>query len=149
MTDTFYIRRAREEDLGLVYDYWLETFFDAHAAGPLPADIYRSAYRETIGRILEQEGVQAHVAVSPRDPDHTLYGFIVAGHSTLWMLAMKGPYRRRGIARALMETVGFEKFTKFTYVFKTSSAGAVAKHWPCARFDPLPARRLRRREDLP
>jgi GNAT superfamily N-acetyltransferase len=149
-TDTFYIRRAREGDMGLVLRAWLDSFFDAHAAGPLPADVYRAAYRETIGRIVEQTATEAHVAVSPRDPDATLYGFVVAEPATrLWMLYVKQPYRGRGIARALMDTVGLERFTRFAYVFKTASAGAVSRHWPNARFDPMPARRLRRREDQP
>lgn len=143
MTDPIDITPAGESDLGLIYGNWLDSFYDAHAAGPLPGDVYRASYRETIDRILARAGVRALIARSPRDAD-ALYGFVVAAPGILYYLYVKQPYRRRGIADALMREVGFGRAARFTYLFKTELATALGKRWQGARWDPIAARRLGR-----
>ncbi len=145
MSDDLIIAPAREKDLGLVYDAWLDAFYDAHASGPMPSDVYRAAYRETIRRILTM--TPALVARSPRD-ENLLYGFVcaTAAPPVLYFLYVKQPYRRRGFARALMQHVGLTPAKRFVFTFKTALATELVEHWPHARFDPLMLRRLRRRE---
>ncbi len=134
---------AQEDDLGLVYGTWLDSFYDAHGAGPLPRDVYRSAYTETIGRILEQPDTLVLVARSPRDAG-TLYGFACVQGRTLHYVCVKAPYRKMGIADALLTAAGLSRLTRFTYTFKTSVARALEQKWKGARFDPMPMRRLKR-----
>lgn len=146
MTADAVIRPARESDLGLVYGAWRESFYDSNDAGPLPADLYRAAYRETITRILALPDTIVQVAQSPRD-ESLLYGFIAyeyaAPFSTLFYIYVKQPYRQNGIATALMTAAGLGAMTRFTHWFRTPAWRDHMQRWRLARFDPLPARRLK------
>jgi GNAT superfamily N-acetyltransferase len=142
VSDPCVISPARDRDLGLILHAWPESFYDAHASGPLPRDVYHDAYDETVARVLAKPGVTCLVARSPRDGD-MLYGFVVFEPGVLWMTYVKQPYRRRGFARALMTAAGFGPFTRFDYTFKSQAAGEMCRRWKGARWNPLIARRLK------
>jgi len=139
----FLIRPAEERDHAFVVVNWLESFRLMHAAGPIPMDLYWSTYRETIHRILGWHTVRALVAHEPGD-ENELYGFGVFDARTLPVVhyvLTKGPFRRHGVARALMRAADIDTQRPFFYTFKTVVGADICKsRWIGGRWDPLCAR---------
>lgn len=132
-----------EQHIPFVFDYWLESFRLAHAAGPIPMDLYWPVYREVIKRLIDKPTVDVLGAYNPDDGDQ-FYGFLVRQRRSppiVHYLYVKKPFRRNGIAKILMTAADIPTGRPFIYTFKTPAGGLIAKHsWLGAAFDPLAAR---------
>lgn len=132
-----------EGDMPFIFDTWVESFRLAHAAGPIPMDMYRNIYREVIKRVLQFPGVLCTVAFNAEIPSQTI-GYVVAGGwapMTVHYLFVKHWFRRNGLARELMKQVGLERGAPFAFSFKSRVVGELVRNWPGARFDPITLRK--------
>lgn len=137
-------RLAAESDLAYVYGAWLSSFYDAHASGPLDEDLYKTAYRAAIRRLIAKPTVTIHVAFVVERPDQII-GFVCADSSwhnlrVVHFLCVKLLYRRQGLGRALMKAAGINPSEPFHFTYKTAVTSRLLKSWK-GRFDPLLVRR--------
>lgn len=144
--------RAKEHDaeVGFVIKAWLDSFQYADAAGPLPMDLYFQAYRETVKRLLGWPGVDLALATHHDDAD-MFFGFMawmrpgrhehrheMCGAPVLLYIYVKEPYRRLGVAKALLEHAGIDPSKAFCFPFKAPMWGEWGrKKWTGGHFRPL------------
>lgn len=130
-------------DLPFIFDTWVESFRLAHAAGPIPMDLYRNLYREVIRRTMQYPGVTAIVAFNEQIPTQTI-GYIVHGgdeRPVVHYIFVKHWIRRNGLARALLGEAKIDRRKPFLYTFKSRAASVLAGTWTGASFDPISFRK--------
>lgn len=123
--------------MAFVYDAWLESFRESHAAGPIPMPMYRRVYREVITWYLERPGVQLLVACNNQDTDQ-VFGFLA--HETgafdrslkrvlpcVHFVYVKQPFRKFGVGKALFTGAGIDPSKPFMHTFKTPEGTEVSK----------------------
>ena len=119
------IRPAKAEDLNFILNSWLKRYRDAIRARFVTDGVYYAYQHEAITKILQQPGLKAVVACNPDDEDQ-IYGYLIAEDHhivpdlrLLHWLYVKGPLRRFGIAKALLESVNDNSRKNVHYTHKT------------------------------
>ncbi len=136
------IRRASKPDMAFVVDSFLESYRTAHAAGLIAMSDWRVVMTRQLGLLFARSGVEVHVAHHPGESVADLYGWAAVEKSEPCPLVIycyvKQPYRRMGIARALLAAAGISPTDTFEYAAKTGVLSKVSL--PNARWNPLRAR---------
>jgi GNAT superfamily N-acetyltransferase len=102
LEDVVSVREALPGDANFLFATWLRDLRH-NDASPLPDDVWFPAYREFINRILSDPKVSVLV-VHPKDASNEILGYLVAEpHEVLWWLYVKPKFRKRGLARLLLE----------------------------------------------
>lgn len=145
-------RRAEDRDRPLIFDSWLSSFADAHAAGLIPMHMYRRVYHEAIAWIMARPGAETWVAYHPGEHDTTadLYGWICIerGHAApvIHYAFVKQAFRRMGIARGLLAATDIDPTAPLLFTFKTGivtdsrEGPALLAKLPRAKWAPMVAR---------
>jgi GNAT superfamily N-acetyltransferase len=143
-----------DNDDAFLFGSWLKSFRAAEHSGPYPPDLYFTAAREAVTRILARPGVQA--AVLEDLAADALVGFVV--HEPAWRRWSKRqrllesyhvvhyvyvlePARGQGAARHMLATVGVKRGSPtVAFSFATRSArgllGDGARYLPdAARYE--------------
>jgi GNAT superfamily N-acetyltransferase len=117
----FRIRPIKSADENFIRNSWLKRFREAISARLVTDKVYFGVQHDVITKILAQSGLKAYAAVDPKDEDH-IYGYIVAEERAgldallLHWVYVKGPFRRFGVARKLLQEVNPEaKSVHFTH----------------------------------
>ena len=129
---------ADDSDRTFIRSTWSRAFKQSNDAGLIHTDDWASVMHRQFDRILDRPGARAIIACESDDPSF-LYGWI-SGDTTagpvVFFTYVKEPYRRRGIARALVLELGIDDRTPFTYVCRTPLTLRLKPKIPLARFDP-------------
>lgn len=115
------IRPARPEDIHFILHSWLKRYRDAIRARFIPDKVYYSVQHDVITKIFSQTGLVIRVAVNPED-ENQIYGYVVAEVSPLlpqvkflhWIY-VKGPFRRFGVAKALLASLPDLEHVHYTH----------------------------------
>ncbi len=145
------IRPATEADMAFIFDAWSESYRESHSAGPVPMPMYRRHSREWIAWYLDRPGVRIHLASNAEDTRYEyvdeetgetwqggaaigeqIYGFLVSesavDHRTgksepcIHYCFVKQPFRRFGLAKALLTEAGINPKLPFIFSHKTAQA---------------------------
>lgn len=120
---------------------WAGTFRNSRYAGCISNDQFYDVTYKTIAQLLTR-GTKVTV-VTPEDRPGQVLGWVAHeqdrqdAQPVVHYLFVKGPFRRRGIGRLLMDHIGATKGSKFIYTFATS----FAKHFVGGYHMPSIARR--------
>lgn len=112
-------RETRDDDF--VFGFWLDSFRESHMHGPLPPDLYFSATREAVSRILARDSVRCLV-IEEQDNDPMVLAAFLAYEPTwrrwsrrrrqfeeffvVHYLYVRGSVRGNGLARRLLAEAG-------------------------------------------
>lgn len=139
-------RDALDEDRPLVLDSWLASFRNAHAAGLISMESWRSVMGPQIVRMLRRPGVRVVVAYKPGEAlGADAYGWAAVELRNnqpplvLYVYVLQ-PYRRFGIARRLLERAGVELEREWHYASKTAVLSKLRAPLRYAKWTPLAAR---------
>ncbi len=145
MTDLAF-RPAIAGDMGLVYGSWLSSFRMSHHAGLVPMATYGAVYTEAIRLLLARPAVVVTVAYHPGEQAGAadLYGWACierpAGSPVVHYCYVIEGYRRRGLARKLIEAGGVDLAAPWRYSYRTSVLSRLAGKMKTAEWAPLCAR---------
>lgn len=154
------VRAAEPGDAAFVVGSWVDSYRTAHAAGMIPMGAYDRVYREAVAAVLSRPGVSVFVACHPREVED-IYGWAAVERGASvpvreredgrWVerlspcplalvhyVYVKQPYRRMGLARALLAAAGVDPAGEFLYTCKTAVVSRLPL--PRARWAPLVAR---------
>ena len=138
------IRKVTKTDMAFVADSFLESFRTSHAAGLIAMDDWRIVMTRQLGLLFARPGVDVHVAHHPTEAVADLYGWAAVERSQPVPLVLyvyvKQPYRRMGIAKALLGAAGISPTDNFEYAAKTGVVSKLGYAIPNARWNPLRAR---------
>jgi GNAT superfamily N-acetyltransferase len=131
--------------MAFVVDSFIDSFRTSHAAGLIAMEDWRVVMTRQLALLFARTGVEIHVAYHPGDTDHVadLYGWlgVEQGKPPLVLYAyVKQPYRRMGIATALLAAAGINAADTFEYAAKTGVVTKLTAKLPNARWNPLRAR---------
>lgn len=153
--DSLAFRLAKEADMPLVVDSWIDSYRTAHAAGLIPMAIWRETMERVLfDHVFPRRGVEIWVAYHPGEEGTKadLYGWIAiernvvipSRHGTkeipsplVHYVFVKQAYRRLGIARGLFRAAGVSLAEPFFYSCKTGVVSELKDKAPCARWAPL------------
>lgn len=143
-TDAVVLRAyVADSDHNFILSSWLKSFHGSKFAGSLAADVYWTAYGETIRRLLADPDIKVTVACTTDDADQIL-GYIVHADSArapvVHYLYVKQTFRRLGIARQLMNKVLADR-KYFAYSFRTPAVAYLPAAYS-AQYDPKATRRI-------
>lgn len=138
-------RPATPTDLPLVYGSWLASFRLSHAAGLVPMATYGATYTDAIDRLLARKGCRVIVAHHPDEAPGAadVYGWACVEDGVppaLHYCYVIGPYRRKGLARALLEHAGIRVDSPWVYTYKTPVVAKLSSKLGRATWAPLRAR---------
>jgi GNAT superfamily N-acetyltransferase len=138
-------RPAVAADLSLVYGTWLASFRLSHAAGLVPMATYGAVYTDAIDRLLKRRGTELVVAYHPGAElgDADLYGFACAELGAVPLVHYVytiETFRRRGLARELLEHAGIDLAARWEYSYRTPVVAKLAGKLGQATWAPLRAR---------
>lgn len=99
--DPIKIRQVVAGDLPYLFSTWLRDLRDADG-GPLPDDLFFSAHRTLVERLLADPAVVALVACASDDPNE-IWGYVVAQPGeVLWWIQVRRASRGCGLAKRLL-----------------------------------------------
>jgi GNAT superfamily N-acetyltransferase len=136
-------RKATAADMAFVVDSFIDSYRTSHAAGLIVMTDWRAVMVRQLALMFQRPGVEAVVAYHPEAESSDLYGWLAVEHGTpplVLYVYVKQPYRRMGIAKALLEHVGISPEARFDYAAKTGVVTKLAPKMPNARWNPLRAR---------
>lgn len=123
-------RPAEAADLPLVLESWTGTWKLSDWAGTVQNHLFDAAHHATILALLRR-GARVLCLANPERPDQVLAWLCYELKPTevvVHYLFTKAPFRRRGLARSLLEHVGAGS-GRFVYTHRT----AAARYWPRAK----------------
>lgn len=106
MEPTVIFREYIPDDERYIFSTMLRDLRDSDSS-PLPDDIYYTAQRANLVRLLSSKSVSVKVAV-PSDNQHEILGYIITQrvkeNTILWWIQVrKGALRGKGLARRMLE----------------------------------------------
>lgn len=156
MAESLAFRHIDDEDRAFVVTKWMESFKYAHGAGVLAmgpwshgSSMYFDVSREIVNALMARPHAETIVAYRPgEDRPFDLYGFVCVergypypkrGHGVdvIHYLFVDQPYRRVGLARALLEEAKLKAPVIYTHM---TAAGQVIAKKRGYTFDPHCAR---------
>jgi GNAT superfamily N-acetyltransferase len=124
------IREAETKDVPFIFNSWLKSYRNSNFARPLENTIYFSEHHKVIERVLQHHGVI--IACNPEDPSQ-IYGFLCAGYVdgilVLHYAYVKQPFRKLGIAKALLNCLEQPDDSAILYTHQTRVAQTVAPRY--------------------
>lgn len=117
-------RPAESRDMPFVMSSWLKSFKTSNAAGLLPFNLYYDAYRLAIQQLLDRGSV-VYVAYVPGEDEakSDIYGWACVERGfdkpLVHYVYVKQPYRRLGVAKALLRAAGVHVSQPFFYTYRT------------------------------
>jgi GNAT superfamily N-acetyltransferase len=122
-------REMVPDDEGLVMDSWLRSFRPSWFAGPLPNDLYYDIYRPIIrDRVRARSG--ARVLVATDTEDTAILGWMCfEGNDVVHYIYVKDLFRKKGVARALIQSAGLGDAVRYTFRTKAGAAFASRRNW--------------------
>lgn len=99
----FVIRAAQPTDEGFVANAWAETFRGNPAERRIEPGFFNRAIYPRIRTILER----AEVRIAGPAHEEVIYGFAVLEPGCIHMVYTRKPWRRMGVAKALLQGVDF------------------------------------------
>ncbi len=104
LDDAVLLREFAPGDLAYLMSSWLRDLRDADP-GPLPDDLFFPANRALIERLLVCPQVRCTIAAAADKPDEILgYAVAIPGETLLW-IQVKKPFRSRGLAKLLLQSL--------------------------------------------
>lgn len=139
-------RPAKDADFAFVIDSWIESYRLAHAAGPIPMDMYRKVMKEiVVDRILQRSGCAVLVAYNKLIPDQVM-GWVCCEVGELgpiiWYVDVKHFIRKQGLATALLARCGIDPHKPYLYLFKTKIVTELQRAWPGGKWDTIALRKV-------
>lgn len=136
-------RTATTSDLDFVVATWLDSYRTAHAAGLIAMERWRDVMAVELRDVLARPDCGTWIAHAPSgSPDSDAYGWLCAetGYAAplVHYCYVKAPYRRLGIARALLRAADIDPRSPLLYTCKTPVVRRLPL--PLARWNPLIAR---------
>lgn len=119
----FKIRPMEASDAPFVLNSWLRRYRDSVAARLVTDRVFYQVQHDIILKILAKPELKATVACSLEDSNH-IYGYLIAEDLSklvpdlvmLHFTYVKGPFRRFGIAKALLQdTIGDHKLVHYSH----------------------------------
>lgn len=162
-------RQAAESDLPFIIGSWCDSYRDAHAAGPIPMPEYDETMSKWLRNwYLKRPGVQVWVAYHPGEDSESradIYAWCAVEHGVklprrirvdgrfktvleevteplVLYVYTKQPYRRLGVAKALLKRAGCDVSQPFLYGFKTGVVKDI-NLFKNGRWQPLVIRHLK------
>ena len=128
------VRPARGDDLPFVFATWLRSVHASSLfAKRIPRPVFFERHHAAIQRLLDR-GAELSVACLKED-DGVVVGYLAREGKLIHFVYVKGPFRRMGVARALLERAGLSpdecSCTHWTY-----QLDALAPKWPKLVYDP-------------
>lgn len=124
------LRPANAEDVSFIFSSWLRSFRGSLFASSIMNEIYFSEHHKTIEKILKH--YEVIVACNTEDPSQ-IYGFICAGYTdnilTIHYIYVKHPFRRMGIAKAMLESYEYNHEYVGVYTHQTKIAQKLANKY--------------------
>ena len=136
-------RPAMSVDRNFVTKAWLASWRDSNTAGMVSVDTWFEVMTPQVTARLSWPGVRTVVAYESTNTDHAsnAYGFVVVDAEDVpplvYFVYTKGPYRRSGIARGLLASVGITPTTRFNYVCSTPIVSQLERKIPMSKWTPL------------
>lgn len=163
---TLAYRLASEQDMRFILDSWLESYHDAHAAGPIPEEFYKEDMLKYIHWYLKRPDVQVWVAYHPGESPESradMYAWAVVESNIKtpvrsrldgrWQTSLvptdeklvhyvytKQGFRKLGIAKKLLAKAGVDTDHPYLISFKTGVVSSCSL-FANAKWVPLLARR--------
>ena len=148
------IRMADSQDRQFIVDSWVRSYRSSKYAGFIQMKRWFPIMIEEISALVSDPRVCVFVAYDPSDADRIadIYGWCcteiapvdvgIAYRTLVHYIFVKGPYRRRGIGRALLEQAIGDLRKPFAYSCSTDMLESIGvrRIAPYAVFDPLPGR---------
>lgn len=139
----FSTRPMLPEELPAVLESWAGTFRSSRYAGCIPNDKFYAVTYDAITQLVNRG--MAVTVLTPANRPEQMLGWIAHESDTRDMqpvvhyLFVKQPFRKRGLGRLLMDSIGAVKGSKFIYTYCTS----YAKYFPGGYHMPSIARRAK------
>lgn len=125
-------RPMEKDDVRLVLDSWLKSYRISPWAGCVPNHLYYDVHHECIEQLLAR-GAEVLVAAAKHDKTRIL-GWICTERTrdlnVIHFIYVKDPFRQRGLASHLLETVFGTQENRIHYTFRTrDGACLIGEHW--------------------
>lgn len=129
------LRPAVQEDYAFILDSWHKSTRDEQWAGNVPNHMFMAVLKESV-RQLVVRGAKITVCANPGRPGQ-IVGWLCSengrnGEQVVHALYCKRPFRRMGVARVLLGSVGLRPDDPFPFTYKTRMSRAFpnSKHLP-------------------
>lgn len=107
------LRPGGIEDHAFVLQTWLRTYHRrSEWTKPIDPAIFYEWHTPLVLGILRRASL---LVATPEGQPGTILGWLVAEGPTLHFVYVKGPFRRFGVARALVGSSAYREFTHWTY----------------------------------
>jgi GNAT superfamily N-acetyltransferase len=121
-----------------IVSLWSATYKDSDFGGLIWHDDWADIMHRQITKIIANQNRTAIIALAHDDPTF-FYGFIVGDMTgnvpVVDYVAVKEPYRKQGIARALFAELGVSTSERFVYSCRNWFASKLSSKVPLARLD--------------
>lgn len=121
------LRPATQEDVPFIFSSWLKSYRNSLYARNITSTTYFSEHHKIIQNIVKKNPVI--IACNDADPSQ-VYGYICAGKTegifTLHYIYIKQSFRTMGIAKSLMQSMGFDSNVASIYTHHTRTAERLA-----------------------
>ncbi len=129
------IRKAEADDFPLVLDSWIKSVRDSPWAGNVPNNMAMAVLQESLKQLMLR-GAKVLVAANPDRPQQ-IVGWICAepgreSEKVVHAVYTKRPFRRLGIAKQLLASVGLSPTDPFPYTYRT----LMSRVFPNAKYLP-------------
>lgn len=131
----WHIRPAAQDDYAFILDSWQKATRDEPWSGNVPNNMVAAVLQEALKQLLVR-GARVQVACNPERHDQII-GWLCSevgrnNEAIVHAIYTKRTFRRMGVARQLLATVGLQPTDPFPFTYKTrmSRAFVNAKHIP-------------------
>ncbi len=129
------IRLMVDEDRTAVLSWFSKSYKRSRDVAFIHTEDWGSIMRPVLERVLRDSIVLVAAGELP-------WGFIAFDGTYVLYLYVTQPFRRRGVARALLKAAGINPAKPFTYAARTRASWLCRQEIPMAVYDPYRARGL-------
>lgn len=139
------IREAEAGEENFIYNSWLHSYRSSHFARPIESRTYYKFHHAVIERILARPTCSVLIATH-KDTPTIILGYMVLDSltsPTIHFVYVKQPFRRLGIAKALLEQCrpkggGMESALEAIYTHKTQDGEGLIASTENSKFQYIP-----------